>query len=138
MDNKKFLEMIESAFKKYLETSARSNEKLKILHGAIADDLQTNLGKGFSIQSLGFEHGKETEIAGRYLPKKVDIVISKGKDILCGVAVKFVMSNYKQNSNNYFENMLGETANIRTANKGYFQILVLPKKLPYFEKDGRI
>jgi len=138
MDNKKFLEIVEQSFKKYLATSARSNEKLKVLHGAIATDLKALLGKDFNIQSLGFESGKETEIVGRYLPKKVDIVISKGKDALCGVAVKFVMSNYKQNSNNYFESMLGETANIRTANKGYFQVLVLPKKLPYFEKDGTI
>lgn len=48
------------------------------------------------------------------------------------------MNNYFQNSNNYFENMLGETANIRARNKKYFQIIILPEEMPYFKKDGNI
>lgn len=48
------------------------------------------------------------------------------------------MSNYKQNSNNYFENMLGETANIRSAKIPYFQIFIIPDSIPYFKKGGEI
>ena len=48
------------------------------------------------------------------------------------------MNNYSQNSNNYFENMLGETANIRTNNKEYFQILILPEEMPYYNNGGKI
>ena len=48
------------------------------------------------------------------------------------------MNNYSQNSNNYFENMLGETANIRCANIPYFQIFIIPEKLPYYNKQGLI
>ncbi len=48
------------------------------------------------------------------------------------------MQNYSQNSNNYFENMLGETANIRCANIPYFQIFIIPDKLPYFNNEGKI
>jgi len=138
MTNNDFLEQIEKAFKAYLKTGARSNQKLKVLHGAIASDLANTLGKSFSVHSLGYNDGKETEIAGRYLSKRVDIVVSSQTQTVGGIAVKFVMSNYKQNSNNYFENMLGETANIRTTNKGYFQVLILPRLLPYFRKDGSI
>ena len=43
-----------------------------------------------------------------------------------------------QNSNNYFENMLGETANIRCNKTQYFQIFIIPDKLPYFDKSGAI
>lgn len=68
--------------------------------------------------------------------KKADITILKDKK--SGVGVKFVMSNYLQNSNNYFENMLGETANIRSAKIPYFQILIIFEKTPYFGKDGKI
>ena len=46
------------------------------------------------------------------------------------------MQNYSQNSNNYFENMLGETANIRCANIPYFQIFIIPDTLPYYNKQG--
>ena len=73
---------------------------------------------------------------GRYIDKKVDITIMRGSDTVAGIGVKFVMQNYSQNSNNYFENMLGETANIRCSNVPYFQIFIIPEKLPYYEKNG--
>ena len=34
------------------------------------------------------------------------------------------MQNYSQNSVNYFENMLGETANIRSNNKTYIEKII--------------
>lgn len=138
MDNQEFLTVVRDSFKKFLETGSRSNEKLKILHGAIANDLLQRLGNGFSIKSLGVGNGKEETIDGRYLDKKVDITILKDGNPIAGIGVKFVMQNYSQNSNNYFENMLGETANIRCANIPYFQIFIIPDKLPYYEKDGTI
>jgi len=76
---------------------------------------------------------------GRYIDKVVDIIVLNelGQPI-SGIAFKFVMSNYKQNSNNYFENMLGETANIRCRNIPYFQILVLIEEVPYYSNSGHI
>ncbi|KKQ67761.1 MAG: hypothetical protein US88_C0011G0012 [Parcubacteria group bacterium GW2011_GWA2_38_27] len=34
--------------------------------------------------------------------------------------------------------MLGETANIRTSNKEYFQILILSEEMPYYNESGKI
>ncbi|MGM9817402.1 MAG: hypothetical protein ACI30B_00260 [Paludibacteraceae bacterium] len=136
MDNQKFLIVVGSSFKKFLETGSCSNEKLKILHGAIAEDLQERLGNEYNVQSLGVGNGKEIKIDGRYIDKAVDITILKNEQPIAGIGVKFVMQNYSQNSNNYFENMLGETANIRCANIPYFQIFIIPDKLPYYKKDG--
>ena len=68
-------------------------------------------------------------MSGRYMEKRVDIVVLKDEKDIAGIGVKFVMSNYSQNSNNYFENMLGETANIRAGKKKYFQVLLLPERL---------
>ena len=136
MDNQEFLTVVGNSFRKFLETGSRSNEKLKILHGAIAKDLKNRLGAGYSIQSLGIGNGKEMKIDGRYIDKAVDITILKGVKPIAGIGVKFVMQNYSQNSNNYFENMLGETANIRCANIPYFQIFIIPDKLPYYKNDG--
>lgn len=136
MDNQGFLTIVGNSFKKFLETGSRSNEKLKILHGAIAKDLKERLGNGYWVQSLGVGNGKEMKIDGRYIDKAVDITILKGKETIAGIGVKFVMQNYSQNSNNYFENMLGETANIRCAKIPYFQIFIIPDKLPYYKNDG--
>ena len=138
MDNQEFLMVVGNSFKKFLETGSRSNEKLKILHGAIARDLKERLGPGYYVQSLGVGNGKEMKIDGRYIEKVVDITILKGSTPIAGIGVKFVMQNYSQNSNNYFENMLGETANIRCANIPYFQIFIIPDKLPYYNEKGVI
>lgn len=136
MNNNEFLAKVTEAFKKFLTTSSRSNEKLKILHGAIANDLSERLGNDFQIQSYNIGGGKEGNIQGRYINKNVDIVILRNDNPIAGIGVKFVMQNYAQNSNNYFENMLGETANIRSNNIPYFQIFIIPEKLPYYKNDG--
>lgn len=138
MNNNQFLQTVEKSFIKFLKTHPRSNKKLIILHGAIADDIKNRLGKKYEIKSLGAGDGKEGKMKGRYVEKSVDIVISKDKNNIAGIGVKFVMNNYSQNSNNYFENMLGETANIRTNNKEYFQILIIPEEMPYYNEDGKI
>lgn len=138
MTNDEFLLVLNRSFDSYLSAGARSNRKLKILHKAIADDLASRLDSDYQVHSLGRGTGKEDRIEGRYMPKAVDISICKDGDALGGVAVKYIMSNYSQNSNNYFENMLGETANLRCNRKAYFQVVVLPTKLPYFDQEGNI
>lgn len=139
MNNNEFLGVLKEAFLVYLRTNARSNEKLKVLHGAISGDIYTRLDDcRYNVSSLGYGIGKEKTIDGRYVDKAVDITISMQNVAIAGIAVKFVMSNYSQNSNNYFENMLGETANIRSARIPYFQIFIIFDKLPYFDKSGRI
>ena len=138
MNNAEFLGKVKESFYKYLETGSRSNEKLKILHGAIARDFKNRLGENFTVHSLGYEDEREVEMIGRYMSKKVDIAIEKNNEVLGAIALKFIMRNYSQNSNNYFENMLGETANIRTTGKPYFQIIIIPSKVPYFDKEGKI
>lgn len=138
MNNDQFLDIIKKSFIKFLETHSRSNKKLIILHGEIASEIKNKLGREYEIRSLGIGDGKEGKMDGRYMEKAVDIVISKDQKDIAGIGVKFVMNNYSQNSNNYFENMLGETANIRTNDKDYFQILILPEEMPYYDKDGEI
>jgi hypothetical protein len=136
MNNQEFLNCILQSFEKFLATHSRSNQKLIILHGKIAQDLSIKLGDKYIIKSLGYEDSKETKIKGRYLDKNVDITILKDDKPIAGVGVKFVMQNYSQNSVNYFENMLGETANIRSNNIPYFQIFIIPEKLPYYASGG--
>lgn len=139
MNNSQFLAILKKSFITYLQTGARSNKKLGILHGAISEDLKERLNDiNYSVYSLGYGTGKEHKINGRYVDKTVDITIAESNMPVAGIAVKYVMSNYSQNSNNYFENMLGETANIRCAKIPYFQIFIIPDKIPYFDKEGDI
>ena len=141
--NQDLLLTIKESYKKYLECGPRSNEKLVGLHGFIAKCLEKELGADkicsrYSIKSLGYNDGKEGIIRGVYYDKKVDITIYKDSNPIAGIAVKFVTSNYSQNSNNYFENMLGETANIRSNGIPYFQIFLIQECVPYFNENKEI
>lgn len=141
LNNNTFLKKIQDSFRAFITSgTSRSTAKLKPLHGAIAQDIADRLGNNYIVKSQGFGDGKEACIKGRYVNKIVDITVrnkATGEDI-AGIAVKFVMQNYSQNSNNYFENMLGETANIRTANCPYFQIFIILDELPYYKSNGEL
>lgn len=141
LSNQLFLDKVLTSFKAFIKSgTSRSPKKLKPLHGAIASDIAQLLGDGYKIWSQGYEDGKERQISGRYIDKKVDITIEdiRTSKPIAGIGVKFIMQNYSQNSVNYFENMLGETANIRTANCPYFQIFIIIDKLPYYEDKGKL
>lgn len=141
MVEKKLLNATQESFKRFIETgSSHSTSKLKPLHGTIAEDIQNKLGKDYIVKSQGFGKDKEEKISGEYYGKNVDIAIINAhtNKPVAGIAVKFVMQNYCQNSNNYFENMLGETVNIRCTDCLYFQILILPDYIPHYKKGGKI
>lgn len=142
MTNENFLEAIKESFAAYISVgTSRSTAKLKSIHGCIADDIQSLLGAEFDVQAQGHKNDKygddrEGNISGRYYAKNVDITINKENRPVAGYSVKFVVRNYSQNSNNYFENMLGETANIRSSSIPYFQIFIIFEKVPYYKKGG--
>ncbi len=141
LSNEQFLGKVLISFKEFIKRgTSRSTAKLKPLHSAIASDIAELLGDGYKVYSQGFGSGKEKKIDGRYIDKMVDITIEnvQTKQPVAGIGVKFVMQNYSQNSNNYFENMLGETANIRATCCPYFQIFIILDKLPYYKKGGDI
>lgn len=139
LSNLDFLQVISNSFSAFLEKgTSRSTDKLKPLHGAIAQDIAERLGPDYEVWSQGFLYDREADMAGRYVNKKVDITIKHNNKPVAGIAVKFVMQNYSQNSNNYFENMLGETANIRCNHCPYFQIFIILDRLPYYKKDKTI
>ena len=139
MNNAEFLEAVAKSFREFVYSgTSRSTAKLKPLHGAIAADIADRLGDDYEICSQGYGDDKEADIRGRYIDKKVDITIKHCGEAIAGIGVKFVMQNYSQNSNNYFENMLGETANIRCSGSPYFQIFIILDRLPYYNNEKQI
>lgn len=139
LSNADFLQVISNSFGAFLEKgTSRSTDKLKPLHGAIAQDIAERLGSEYDVWSQGYLHDREAEMVGRYVNKRVDITIKhKGKPV-AGIALKFVMQDYAQISNNCFESMLGETANIRCNRCPYFQVFIILDRLPHYKRDNRI
>lgn len=128
-----FLEALSETFKAYNEYGARSNKKLLPVHQWIAKTIQNKLGNKFQVTSLGY--GGEYRLEGKYYPKTLDITVKSNNKPISTISLKFITSNYKQNANNYFENLLGETANIRRVNIGFAHLLVLRAHTPYYDKN---
>jgi hypothetical protein len=133
-NEKNFIKAVEQSFKMYKLHGARSTEKLKPIHKFVADTLVAIFGKTYKFHFIG-DKNKEMTVEGKYYPKDIDITVSKNdKPVFC-VGIKFVTSNYKQNANNYFENMMGETANIQATQLPYAQFIVLRHETPYYKKN---
>jgi len=113
----------------YLITHPNSNEKIKPAHEWIKEKLEEELGPDYVVST-------EYIIKGKFYDKRVDVVILK-KGLPKGVvSFKFVSSNYSQNSNNYFENLIGECYNIQMNKIPFCHVLVIRKNMPYFEDGG--
>jgi hypothetical protein len=128
-----FLKAMFETFKAYNEFGARSNKKLIPIHSWISSTINERLNSEYVVNSLGT--GGEKKLYGKYYPKNLDITVTKNNKILSTISFKFVTSNYKQNGNNYFENLLGETANIKRVNVGFAHLLVLRARTPYYIKN---
>lgn len=136
---KEFLKVINDGYHSMLssEHGNRSNKKLIPIHQFIAEQVKEKLGNDFDIFSINQDKSKSKEktVEGKYYDKNIDIAITyKNKDI-GGISVKFITGNYQQNANNYFEHLLGETANLKRNNYSYSSIYIVPKYLPYYKNN---
>lgn len=112
------IKAIKKSFEKYKEYGARSTQKLIPIHKYMADTLKEIWGKKYEICYMD-KNNREAKIKGKYYSKDIDIAVLKDKKPVFCLGVKFITSNYKQNANNYFENMMGETANIQANQIAY-------------------
>jgi hypothetical protein len=83
------------------------------------------------------EDTKEATVQGKYYPKDIDIAVMKDDKAIFCLSIKFITSNYKQNANNYFENIMGETANIQAnqipyVNRNAFRNITHIKSVMYY------
>ncbi len=137
--NTVFLEKLKLSYKEYIN-SPRSTDRIKEIHSFIAEAIQFKLGNDFIIKANGFnlakdDSGNEVNVEGKYYNKNVDIAVIKNGYVLGSVGVKLIGNNFNQNANNYFENMLGETANLRANNQSYSQLIVIPESMPYYNQN---
>jgi hypothetical protein len=134
-NEKQFIKAVEQSFKMYKSFGARSTAKLKPIHKFAVDTLSEIWGKSFEAHYMGYKK-KEIKVNGKYYPKDIDVTVAKnGEPVFC-LGIKFVTSNYKQNANNYFEAMMGETANIQAVdNLNYAHLIILRHKTPYYKKN---
>ena len=140
--NERFLKVAREVYRRNKaggKSGPRKSGRLQAFHGWVQDELRTRLGYGYEIQGLSDVPGsKEVVVDGLYYKKKVDISVSYMGHILGVVSCKFIQSNYGQNSNNYFEQQMGEISNLRSNDLVYGSIFCLPEPIPYKNRAGDI
>ena len=133
--NKEFVSKLQKAYEIAVE-NPRSTDKIVHIHSYIAEAIQFKLGDSFVIKSHGYDLADgEIKVKGKYYDKNVDISVMKNGIVLGSIGVKLINNNFAQNANNYFENMLGETVNLRINNQPYSQLIIVPEFLPYLNND---
>ena len=118
-----------------MERAPRGNWSLSTA-GVQAELSRTLRDPGYTFVGKSLASTSEARVQGEYYSKAVDVLVRRAEETLAVVSIKFVMSNYWQNAVNYFEQQLGETANLRRQNLVYGNLLFLPNPIPYRLRSG--
>lgn len=134
--NQKLLDAVTDSYRAYFEYGSRSSKKLIPIHSffhhsvdqALRAKLPNRKVKVFSMVN------NEATVPGAMYPKNVDISAQIDGSHVGGISLKFVVTNYLQNSNNYFEHLLGETSNLRSNGYHYGSFSIIPLEPDYLSK----
>lgn len=137
LEEKRFIQIINETYNKYFKHGPRSSKKVDYFHSAIKCILEQyfTINRGFNIK---LEYNIiSCNSSGK---KKCDIVVLKNDKPYIIFPVKIIMTNYKQNKNNNWENLTGELSHIKWANKDIhiIPINILMDKTPYLKRNKEI
>jgi len=137
---KRFIQIINETYYKYFQHGPRSSEKVNYFHSSIKCILEQ-----YFTRKMGFDIKLEYDIkslnsSGK---KKCDIVVLKNNKPYIIFPVKIIMTNYKQNKNNSWENLTGELLHIKWAYEDIHDIHIIPinilmDKTPYLKNNKEI
>ena len=134
----RFLTAMQRSYQMVQEHGPRSTQKTRVLHGWVQDELRRELRDNYTFTGQSPTSAHEANVGGMYYGKDVDVLISRDEHELGVISIKFVISNYRQNSINYFEQQIGETANLRRRNIVYGNLFCVTNPIPYKNRAGQI
>ncbi len=134
----RFLAAMQESYRMVQLHGTRSNQKTRVLHGWVQNELGRELGVDYTFTGQSPESTREANVGGMYYGKDVDVLITRDEQALGVISIKFVISNYWQNSVNYFEQQIGETANLRRRNIVYGNLFCVTNPIPYKNRAGEI
>lgn len=137
LEEKLFIQIINETYNKYFKYGPRSSKKVDYFHSKIKCILERYFTRknGFDIK---LEYNIKTcNSSGK---KSCDIVICKNNKPYIIFPVKIIMTNYKQNKNNAWENLTGELVHIKWSNPNIhiIPINILMDKTPYLKNNKEI
>ena len=133
-ESKEFITKLYETYTLYIENGARSSKKVDFFHAFIKDKLD-NVFNGNTKYSVQLEKNIPSMTASGF--KKCDVVVYKETEPYIVFPVKLVMTNYKQNKNNSWENLTGEVIHLKMANPllHIVPINIYMDKTPYLKSN---
>ena len=126
-EENRFLEIIKVTYDLYLKHGARSSKKVIYFH----KELKELISSVFEGEEYNVEIEKKVNSYNTSKYKVCDVVVFKKKQIYCIFPVKVIMSNFKQNRNNSWENLTGEITHIIPIN-------IFMDRTPYLYKNKTV
>ena len=133
VEGRLLLVAFQSMMNLYFTHGARSSKKVEYFHNFIKSEITKCIpdSKRYAVELE--KYVPSTNSTGR---KRCDIVIFRNGAPFLVFPVKLIMTNYKQNKNNYFEQLLGELQCLKWANPSLhiIPINIILNKVPYLSK----
>lgn len=128
---------VRESYALYFTHGARSSKKVDHFHGFIKSTIDSFLERNNLTNShkCVLEHNVDSfNSSGK---KKCDIVVLRNSDPIIVFPVKLVMTNYKQNKNNSWENLTGELVHLHWKNPSLnlIPINILLNHPPYLSSE---
>jgi hypothetical protein len=134
------ISILYTCFELYFTHSARSSKKVDYIHNYFVKVIENIVIKNI----LNYKYHCKTEVKVKSCNssgnKSCDIVLFKNDIPFIIFPLKLIMTNYKQNKNNYFENLTGEMTHIKWNNTELhiIPINIIFNELPYLNKENII
>ncbi|KQS27985.1 hypothetical protein [Dyadobacter sp. Leaf189] len=129
-----YIGSIQRAYTLMDDGNSHDSDRLNPIHQYIGEQLSGIFNEdNFTVIATEY-----SDVEGAYYTKSVPIVVLDGNDTKLCVGFKFVTSNFLQNAINYFQGLLGESANIQTNNIKYAFVFIIPRRIRYRRNGGQI
>ena len=141
LEGKKLLNILHETYELYCKYGSRSSKKVDHFHNFIKNEIEKQIEKqNKKDNEYSVKLEQDVKCCNSTNKKKCDIVVFKNNIPYIIFPVKLIMTNYKQNKNNSWENLTGELSHLKWANP---DILIVPinifmNKTPYLKKDTTI
>lgn len=140
MSEIKFIENIQKVIQTYFTHGARSSKKVDILHAYFVEEIKQAIHIHKNKQEYSVKCELDVPSVNASGKKKCDIVVLKNNIPYIVFPVKFCITNYFQNKNNYWEQLTGEICHMKWSNPALhvIPINILLDNTPYLESSGTI
>ena len=139
-EGKEMLDAIVEAYKLYFKHGSRSSKKVDYFHTYLKTCIESAIIRSGNEDIYSVKLEQNVDSSNSSGKKRCDIVINKSDKPYIVFPVKMIMTNYKQNKNNSWENLTGELLHLKWSNPNIIliPINIMMSDTPYLNKKSTI